>query len=72
MDKIGTQVSSQTIIKTILALAHSLEMEVVAEGVENKMQKDILTYLGCDFAQGYFYSPPLDVNSATDFFGLSF
>lgn len=72
VDKISAQVSSQTIIKTILALAHSLEMEVVAEGVENKMQKDILTYLGCDFAQGYFYSPPLDVNSATDFLASVF
>ncbi len=66
VDKITPKSESQTIIKTILALAHSLGMEVVAEGVENEMQRDILTHLGCDFAQGYFYFPPLDVYKATD------
>ncbi|HIK38754.1 MAG TPA: EAL domain-containing protein [Geminocystis sp. M7585_C2015_104] len=47
------------IIKTIILLAHALNMDVVAEGVENIHQVRILKQLGCEFAQGYYFSPPL-------------
>ena len=47
------------IIAGILALAHSLSMEVTAEGVETQFQHDGLIELGCRQAQGYFYSKPL-------------
>jgi EAL domain-containing protein (putative c-di-GMP-specific phosphodiesterase class I) len=40
---------------------------VVAEGVENKVQADLLTQAGCDFAQGYLYSKPV---SPTEFEGI--
>jgi EAL domain-containing protein (putative c-di-GMP-specific phosphodiesterase class I) len=46
------------IVRTILALARSLDMNVVAEGVETKEQTHTLTDLGCNFAQGYYFSKP--------------
>ena len=47
------------IISGILALAQSLRLEVTAEGVENRFQRDTLIELGCQQAQGFFYSKPL-------------
>ena len=47
------------IISGILALAQSLSLEVTAEGVENRFQQETLISLGCQQAQGYFYSKPL-------------
>jgi len=49
------------IISGILALAQSLQLEVTAEGVENQFQQDTLIKLGCQQAQGYFYSTPLSL-----------
>lgn len=40
-------------------LAHALNLQVVAEGVETKEQKDLLGILGCDKVQGYFYARPM-------------
>jgi predicted signal transduction protein with EAL and GGDEF domain len=51
---------SQEIVKTILSLGNNLRMEVVAEGVETPEQVSLLKSLGCEYAQGYFFSKPLD------------
>ena len=50
------------IISSIIEMAHTLEMKVVAEGVENKEQYDILNNDGCDVVQGYYYSRPLSLD----------
>jgi EAL domain-containing protein (putative c-di-GMP-specific phosphodiesterase class I) len=50
---------AQSIIKAIIHLAHDLALSTVAEGVENEDQLDILRDIGCDVAQGYFFSKPL-------------
>jgi diguanylate cyclase (GGDEF)-like protein len=49
----------QAIIKAILALANSLGLKTVAEGVESKAQLDFLKACGCDQVQGYYFSKPL-------------
>ncbi len=47
------------IVKVVILLAHNLGMQTVAEGVETARQLEILRDLGCDRAQGYFFSPPV-------------
>ncbi|WP_455210752.1 EAL domain-containing protein, partial [Kaarinaea lacus] len=42
-----------------IAMAHSLNLKVIAEGVENKAQLEFLKSLGCDIVQGYLISKPL-------------
>lgn len=51
---------SQAITKAIIALGHSLDLKVIAEGVETRDQLLYLRELSCDIAQGYFISEPLD------------
>jgi len=51
--------------KSIITLAHSLKLSVVAEGVETKEQFDYLESLGCDEIQGYLFSPPISANEFT-------
>lgn len=48
------------IAKAILAMAHTLELKVLAEGVETVQQRAFLSANGCDSVQGYLYSKPLD------------
>ncbi len=60
---IETKAEDAAIVKAIIVLGHSLKLKVIAEGVENKNQFDILKQLDCDEAQGYFIAKPL---SATD------
>jgi EAL domain-containing protein (putative c-di-GMP-specific phosphodiesterase class I) len=48
-----------TLIQGIIELAHRLRIETIAEGVETRGQRDILTQSGCDYLQGYFYSRPV-------------
>ncbi|EDM23330.1 sensor domain-containing protein [Caminibacter mediatlanticus] len=47
------------LVKTIIILAKEFDLKVVAEGVENKKQLQILRDLGCDYIQGYLISKPL-------------
>ena len=49
----------KSIVSTIIALARSLSLRVIAEGVETAEQQRLLKALGCDEVQGYFYSKPL-------------
>lgn len=58
---------SREIVRLIIMLAHSVGLKVVAEGTETKDQIGELKKLGCEMAQGYFYSPPVSAQSA---FGL--
>ena len=54
-----TNSDDAAIVTAIIALAHSLRLQVVAEGVETQEQRDLLVALGCDFMQGYYLSEPL-------------
>jgi EAL domain-containing protein (putative c-di-GMP-specific phosphodiesterase class I) len=57
---------NEEIVRTIVALAHTLRMDVIAEGVETASQLDHLRALKCHYGQGYFFAGPLDVDSATE------
>ena len=46
------------IVRSVMALAHSMKMEAVAEGVETEDQKTLLGLMGCDFFQGYLFGKP--------------
>ncbi|MGO4474844.1 putative bifunctional diguanylate cyclase/phosphodiesterase [Massilia sp. 2TAF26] len=52
-------VESMAMVKAIIAMAHSLHLEVIAEGVELQEQLDGLRAAGCDQIQGFYYSKPL-------------
>jgi diguanylate cyclase (GGDEF)-like protein/PAS domain S-box-containing protein len=51
--------SSFPIVKAIIAVGHSMKMEVIAEGVEHEEQRSILDRLGCDGMQGYLFAKPV-------------
>jgi predicted signal transduction protein with EAL and GGDEF domain len=59
-----TNSDSREIVQTIISLAHILRMDVVAEGIEMVEQADQLRSLGCKYAQGYFYSKPMNQDCA--------
>ena len=54
-----TDANDATIARTIIALAHSLGLQVVAEGVESEGQRELLFQSGCQLFQGYLFSKPL-------------
>jgi diguanylate cyclase (GGDEF)-like protein len=57
--------NDQAITKSILALAENLNLSVVAEGVENAEQDQLLTEMGCEYAQGYYFSRPVPADEMT-------
>ena len=58
------------IVKTVIALARTLKIEVIAEGVENVKQLKILKKLNCKLGQGYLFSPAVDCKSAESLMDL--
>ncbi len=62
VDGLGEDRDDEAIVAAVLAMAHALGLEVVAEGVETEVQRDHLRALGCDVAQGYLYARPLPVD----------
>lgn len=55
------------IVKTIIGLAHNLDLKVVAEGVETIDQKELLALAGCGLAQGYLFAKPMQSESIGPF-----
>lgn len=62
---IGKDSDNAAITTAIIALAHSLQLSVVAEGVENPEQLAFLRYRQCEIAQGFLFSPPLSTEEMT-------
>ncbi len=61
---VDTELGKIEIIRTVVGLAWNLGMDTIAEGVETKTQMYQLKSLKCNFAQGYYFSKPLDVQAA--------
>ncbi|MBM7562748.1 EAL domain-containing protein, partial [Fusibacter tunisiensis] len=66
VDNIAENEFDQYTAKTIIELAHHKGLEVVAEGVESERQVQILTEIGCDTIQGYYYSKPISSDELMD------
>lgn len=62
-----TDSSSQTIVRSVIALAQSMGMNVIAEGVETQAQQEFLLNNGCMQFQGYLFSKPLPLQAFTAF-----
>ncbi|MGZ4688331.1 MAG: PAS domain S-box protein [Acidimicrobiia bacterium] len=58
VDGLGTESEDSAIVAAVVGLGHALGLSVVAEGVETELQLAELGALGCDRAQGFFFSPP--------------
>ena len=56
------------ILKAITTLAHTLDMDIVAEGIETELQLKQLRSFGCQFGQGYFFSKPVDASTMEQLF----
>ncbi len=64
---IGRDENAETIVRTIIGLARTLELRTMAEGVESEGQLAFLREAGCDAAQGFHFSPPLDEDDLLEF-----
>lgn len=65
--EVTTNPQDAAIVRTIIELAHGLDMQVIAEGVETREQLAFLTKNGCDQVQGYLFSKPLSIDDLTVF-----
>ncbi len=54
---------TQALCEAMISMAHKLNIQVVAEGVETETQLQLLNEMNCNYAQGYFFSPPVPANA---------
>ncbi len=65
VEEVAANSSAAALASTIIVMAHALDKQVVAEGVETLEQLDFLRERGCDVAQGYFLARPLPAMELT-------
>ena len=58
---IGRDANDEAIVRAVVAMGQNLRLEVVAEGVESAAHVEFAAALGCDYAQGYHFSPPVTI-----------
>jgi len=62
----------EVVLRSVIALAHDLKRTIIVEGVEREPDAAWLKALGCEFAQGYFFSKPLSPEDALNFIAMHF
>lgn len=62
------QKRASVVLEQVVHMTKRLKIDTVVEGVETKEQEDLLVYLGCDLAQGYYYNKPLSVSEFEAFY----
>jgi EAL domain-containing protein (putative c-di-GMP-specific phosphodiesterase class I) len=67
IDRMSDDGRSAAIVRSTIELAHALQLEVIAEGVEHARALETLNGCGCDFAQGYHFSRPLPADAFAEF-----
>lgn len=67
VDDIPHDEDAKSIVKAVIAMAHSLKLDLIAEGVEDEVQKEFLVEHGCNNIQGYYYSKPMSADEMTEF-----
>jgi diguanylate cyclase (GGDEF)-like protein/PAS domain S-box-containing protein len=65
VDGLGRDPRDTALTEAIVAMSHALSLDVVGEGVETERQRDELARFGCDLAQGYHFSRPVDAAEIT-------
>ncbi len=70
VDRVCDPNGTSSLVRAILSLAHSLGLQVVAEGVEREEQAEALAAMKCDMLQGYLFSPPRPVEEMTELIRL--
>ena len=68
---LGREAEDEIIIETVIRMASSLGLEVVAEGVETEQQAEMLRALGCQYLQGYLYGRPADPTHSRELYERS-
>jgi len=67
IDRVPLAGSKSAIIRTIIVLGHELGLQLIAEGVETKLQADFLRELECDALQGYLFCKPMPAGACNDY-----
>jgi EAL domain-containing protein (putative c-di-GMP-specific phosphodiesterase class I) len=65
--KDGADMDGEVMLASIVGMAHDLKRAVVVEGIESEGDAQLLSRLGCEFGQGYFFSPALDAQGVLDY-----
>ena len=67
IQNLNERIEYQAIIKAVVTLAHSLDIRVVAEGIEEALQLTQIHAMGCDLTQGFYFAHPMSSADATTF-----
>ena len=65
VDEVTSEGKAKILVESIISIAERLKMSIIAEGVETAEQGKALLDFGCKYAQGYYYSKPVDFETAT-------
>ena len=64
VDGIGISEQRLALVEGIIRIARTLNLKVIAEGIETEIQRDLLVSMGCQFGQGYLLAMPVEADQA--------